>query len=40
MSLIERIEGELTSAMRTRDRERTETLRLTLAPLGSDEKEM
>ena len=40
MSLIERIEGELTSAMRARDRERTETLRLTLASLRSAEKEV
>jgi uncharacterized protein YqeY len=40
MSLIERIEAELTSAMRARDRERTETLRLTLASLRSAEKEV
>jgi uncharacterized protein len=40
VSLIERIEGELTTAMRTRDRERTETLRLTLSSLRSAEKEV
>ena len=40
MSLIERIEGELTAAMRARDRERTETLRLTLSSLRSAEKEV
>ena len=40
MSLIERIEGELTTAMRARDRERTETLRLTLSSLRSAEKEV
>ena len=40
MSLIERIEAELTSAMRARDRERTETLRLTLASLRAAEKEV
>jgi uncharacterized protein YqeY len=40
MNLIERIEGELTTAMRTRDRERTETLRLTLSSLRSAEKEV
>jgi uncharacterized protein len=40
VSLIERIEGELTTAMRARDRERTETLRLTLASLRSAEKEV
>lgn len=40
MSLIERIEGELTTAMRSRDRERIETLRLTLASLRSAEKEV
>ena len=40
MSVIERIEGELTAAMRARDRERTETLRLTLSSLRSAEKEV
>jgi len=40
MSLIERIEGELKEAMRARDRERTDTLRLTLASLRSAEKEL
>ena len=40
MSLIERIEGELTTPMRARDRERTETLRLTLSSLRSAEKEV
>jgi uncharacterized protein YqeY len=40
MSLIERIEGDLKAAMRARDRERTETLRLTLASLRSAEKEV
>jgi uncharacterized protein YqeY len=40
MSLIERIEGELKQAMRARDRERTDTLRLTLASLRSAEKEL
>jgi uncharacterized protein len=40
VSLIERIEGELTAAMRARDRERTETLRLTLSSLRSAEKEV
>jgi uncharacterized protein YqeY len=40
VSLIERIEGELTTAMRARDRERTETLRLTLSSLRSAEKEV
>jgi hypothetical protein len=40
MSLIERIEGELKQAMRARDRERTDTLRLTLVSLRSAEKEL
>jgi uncharacterized protein YqeY len=40
MSLIERIEGELKAAMRAQDRERTGTLRLTLASLRSAEKEV
>jgi hypothetical protein len=40
MSLIEKIEGELTQAMRARDRERTDALRLTLASLRSAEKEL
>jgi uncharacterized protein len=40
MSLIERIEGELKVAMRARDQERIDTLRLTLASLRSAEKEV
>jgi uncharacterized protein YqeY len=40
MSLIARIEGELKEAMRARDRERTDALRLTLASLRSAEKEL
>ena len=40
MSLIERIEGELKDAMRARDQERTDALRLTLASLRSAEKEV
>jgi uncharacterized protein len=40
MSLIEKIEGELTQAMRAQDRERTDALRLTLASLRSAEKEL
>ena len=40
MTLIARIEGELTAAMRARDRERADTLRLTLAALRSAEKEL
>ena len=40
MSLIERIEGELKQAMRAREQERTDTLRLTLASLRSAEKEL
>jgi uncharacterized protein YqeY len=40
MSLIARIEEELTSAMRARDEERVGTLRLTLAALRAAEKEL
>jgi uncharacterized protein YqeY len=40
MSLIARIEDELKSAMRARERERTDVLRLTLASLRSAEKEV
>ena len=40
MSLIARIEEELKAAMRARDQERTDTLRLTLASLRSAEKEV
>jgi uncharacterized protein YqeY len=40
MSLIERIEGELKDAMRARDQERTDALRLTLASLRSAGKEV
>jgi len=40
MSLIERIEGELTEAMRTRDTSRRDTLRLILSSLRSAEKEL
>jgi uncharacterized protein len=40
MSLIARIEDELTQAMRARDQERTGTLRMTLASLRSAEKEL
>jgi len=40
MSLIARIEEELKTAMRTRDQERTDALRLTLASLRSAEKEV
>ena len=40
MSLIEWIEDELKSAMRARDRDRTDVLRLTLASLRSAEKEV
>jgi uncharacterized protein YqeY len=40
MSLIARIEEELTTAMRARDQERTDALRLTLASLRSAEKEV
>jgi len=40
MSLIARIEEELKTAMRARERERTDALRLTLASLRSAEKEV
>jgi len=40
MSLIERIEDELKSAMRAGDRDRRDVLRLTLASLRSAEKEV
>jgi uncharacterized protein len=40
MSLIARIEDELKSAMRAREQERTDVLRLTLASLRSAEKEV
>jgi uncharacterized protein YqeY len=40
MSLITRIEDELKDAMRARDQERTDTLRMTLASLRSAEKEL
>jgi uncharacterized protein len=40
MSLIARIEDELKTAMRARDQERTDALRLTLASLRSAEKEV
>ena len=40
MSLIARIEGELTEAMRTRDASRRDTLRLILSSLRSAEKEL
>jgi uncharacterized protein len=40
MSLIARIEDELKSAMRARDQERTDVLRLTLASLRAAEKEV
>jgi len=40
MSLIARIEEELKTAMRARDQERTDALRLTLAALRSAEKEV
>ena len=40
MSLIARIEDELTQAMRARDQERTDTLRMTLSSLRSAEKEL
>jgi uncharacterized protein len=40
VSLIARIEGELTDAMRARDRERSVTLRMTLASLRAAEKEL
>jgi uncharacterized protein len=40
VSLIQRIEEELKAAMRARDQERTDVLRLTLASLRSAEKEV
>jgi len=40
MTLIARIEEELKSAMRAREQERTDALRLTLASLRSAEKEV
>jgi uncharacterized protein len=40
MSLIARLEEELKTAMRARDQERTDALRLTLASLRSAEKEV
>ena len=40
MSLIERIEEELKAAMRARDQDRTDVLRLTLASLRAAEKEV
>ena len=40
MSLIARIESELKEAMRARDQERTDALRLTLASLRTAEKEL
>jgi len=40
MSLIVQIEDELKQAMRARDQERTDTLRMTLASLRSAEKEL
>jgi len=40
MSLIVRIEDELKAAMRAREKERTDTLRMTLASLRSAEKEL
>ena len=40
MSLIARIEDELNQAMRARDQERTDTLRMTLSSLRSAEKEL
>ena len=40
MTLIARIEDELKEAMRARERERADTLRLTLAALRSSEKEL
>jgi uncharacterized protein len=40
MSLIARIEEELKDAMRARDQERTDVLRLTLASLRAAEKEV
>jgi uncharacterized protein len=40
MSLIERIENELKEAMRARDQDRTDVLRLTLTSLRAAEKEV
>lgn len=40
MSLIAQIEDELKAAMRARDQERTDTLRMTLSSLRSAEKEL
>ena len=40
MTLIERIEEELKDAMRARDRERSDTLRLTLSSLRGAEKDL
>ena len=40
MSLIERIEAELKGAMRARDQDRTDVLRLTLSSLRAAEKEV
>jgi uncharacterized protein YqeY len=40
VSLIARIEDELKQAMRARDQERTDTLRMTLSSLRSAEKEL
>ena len=40
MTLISRIEEELTAAMRARDRERADTLRLTLTALRGAEKDL
>ena len=40
MSLIARIEGEVKDAMRAREQERVDTLRLVLASLRSAEKEL
>ena len=40
MTLIARIEEELTTAMRSRDRDRAGTLRLTLSSLRAAEKEL
>jgi hypothetical protein len=40
MSLIERIEDELKEAMRARDQDRTDVLRLTLSSLRAAEKEV
>ena len=40
MSLIVRIEDELKAAMRAREKERTDTLRMTLASLRAAEKEV